>query len=101
MVVSSLFSEEEVATFRNHFMALRLVGSHPGDSAGVESGSADPLKKFPRMIHMHRWDEVAMNWLIDAHLRMLTPLQKTMKKLVYALLSKAQSVKHLFPHVSM
>lgn len=67
-VVPSLFSEEEVATFRDHFMELRLAGAHPGDSAGVDIGSNDPLKKFPRMIHMHRWDDLTMKWMLDARL---------------------------------
>src|SRR4051812_16392737 len=63
-----LFSPEEVDRLREHYMALRAAGSYPGDTAGVEAGSADPLKRFPRMIHMHRWDETSLRWLTDPRL---------------------------------
>lgn len=68
-VVPGLFSAEEVAHYRDHFMALRAQGPRPGDFAGVETGLPDPLKKFPRMIHMHRWDELSLRWMTDARLR--------------------------------
>jgi ectoine hydroxylase-related dioxygenase (phytanoyl-CoA dioxygenase family) len=28
----------------------------------------DPLKKFPRMLHMQRWDKTSREWLLDARL---------------------------------
>jgi phytanoyl-CoA hydroxylase len=65
VVVSGLFDPEEVARYREHFMTLRRHGSYPGDSAGVDVTSADPLKRYPRMIHMHRWDEPTLDWLTD------------------------------------
>ena len=49
-----LFSPEEVAHYREHYMALRAAGNYPGDTAGVDVTSSDPLKRYPRMIHMHR-----------------------------------------------
>ncbi|MEX1020279.1 MAG: phytanoyl-CoA dioxygenase family protein [Litorilinea sp.] len=64
-VVSGLFDAEETAAYREHFMALRAAGTYPGDSAGVDVSSNDPLKRFPRMIHMHRWDRTSFNWLIE------------------------------------
>jgi phytanoyl-CoA hydroxylase len=67
--VRKLFSAEEVERYRQHFMALRAAGSYPGDSAGIDNGSHDPLKRYPRMIQMHRWDELSMNWMLDARLR--------------------------------
>ena len=67
--VRKLFSAEEVERYRQHFMALRAAGSYPGDSAGIDNGSHDPLKRYPRMIHMHRWDELSMKWMLDARLR--------------------------------
>jgi ectoine hydroxylase-related dioxygenase (phytanoyl-CoA dioxygenase family) len=75
VLVPGLFSPEEVAALREHYMALRAVGSYPGDTAGVDNGSADPLKRFPRMIHMHRWDDVSLRWMIDPRLnRVMTTL---------------------------
>ena len=65
VVVRGLFSQDEVAQYREHFMTLRKHGSYPGDLAGVDTNSNDPLKRYPRMIHMHRWDEVSLQWLID------------------------------------
>jgi ectoine hydroxylase-related dioxygenase (phytanoyl-CoA dioxygenase family) len=65
----ALFSPEEVACYREHYMSLRAAGTYPGDSAGVDIGSNDPLKKHPRMIHMHRWDDLSLQWMLDSRLR--------------------------------
>jgi phytanoyl-CoA hydroxylase len=67
-VVPGLFSKEEVASLTQHYMALRLADTYPGDFSGVDINGTDPLKKYPRMIHMHRWDEVSRNWLLDPRL---------------------------------
>ncbi|MCB0183976.1 MAG: phytanoyl-CoA dioxygenase family protein, partial [Caldilineaceae bacterium] len=67
-VVPGLFSPDEVTQLADHYMALRAQGPQPGDFAGVNATSTDPLKKYPRMIHMHRWDERSLQWLIDARL---------------------------------
>ena len=63
-----VFAQDEVARMIEHYMALNAQGPHPGDSAGVDLNSADPLKRYPRMIHMHRWDEASLRWLLDARL---------------------------------
>ena len=68
VVVGGLFTPEEVALYREHFMALRRHGSYPGDVVGADATSNDPLKRYPRMIHMHRWDELSLRWLIDERL---------------------------------
>jgi phytanoyl-CoA hydroxylase len=65
VVVAGLFAPDEVARYRDHFMTLRQHGSYAGDFAGVDAGAADPLKRYPRMIHMHRWDEVSLGWLVE------------------------------------
>jgi ectoine hydroxylase-related dioxygenase (phytanoyl-CoA dioxygenase family) len=46
-------------------MALRQKGSFPGDMAGFDTTADDPLLRFPRMIHMHRWDDVSKDWLLS------------------------------------
>jgi phytanoyl-CoA hydroxylase len=66
-VAKGLFSKEEVDEYIRHYMRLRLK-EHPGDFSGVDASEVDPLKKYPRMIHMHRWDEVSLKWMIDARL---------------------------------
>jgi phytanoyl-CoA hydroxylase len=65
VIAESLFSEEEVAAYRRHYMTMREAGTYPGDSAGTDIGSSDPLKRYPRMIHMHRWDQISLDWMID------------------------------------
>jgi phytanoyl-CoA hydroxylase len=69
VVVRGLFSLDEAAAYREHFMALREQGVYPGDFAGVDITSNDPLKRYPRMIHMHRWDDLSLRWLLDPRLR--------------------------------
>lgn len=75
VVVPGLFSVEETEMYRDHFMALRGKGEYPGDFKGVDPKSNDPLKKYPRMIHMHRWDKLSLDWMIDPRLnRVMTAL---------------------------
>src|SRR3990170_5715164 len=62
-VARGLFTPEEAAGLCDYYMELRARGSYPGDTAGVDAASSDPLKRFPRMIHMHRWDETSLRWL--------------------------------------
>ncbi len=68
VVVKGLFSNEETAAFREHFMALRAEGLKPGDMVAETASANDPLAAFPRMIHMHRWDAVSRQWLLDNRL---------------------------------
>jgi len=68
VVAGGLFDLDEAAFYREHFMRLREAGAYPGDVVGVEPRSNDPLKRYPRMIHMHRWDEVALDWLLEPRL---------------------------------
>lgn len=65
LVVEGLFSEDEVAFYRDHYMRMRDSGTYPGDDAGVDSTSEDPLRRYPRLIHMHRWDEISLNWMLE------------------------------------
>ncbi len=69
VTVSGLFSGAEVERFRDHYMEMRHSGSYPGDFSGVRAeNSNDPLKQYPRLIHMHRWDQLSLGWLLDARL---------------------------------
>lgn len=84
VIVQGLFSSEEVSQLRTHYMKLREGQEHPGDFAGVPiqriignsaktgdllfEDKPDPLRQYPRMIHMHRWDEVSLHWLLDKRL---------------------------------
>lgn len=68
-VARSLFTADEVAFYLRHYMALREAGTYPGDFDGVDIKNSDPLKRFPRMIHMHRWDDASLQWLLDTRLK--------------------------------
>ena len=63
-VEPSLFREEECDHLIEHYMSLR-VGPLPGDCEGFDATSTDPLKRYPRMVHMHRWDDISLQWGID------------------------------------
>ncbi len=72
LVAQGLFSEAETDLLRDHYMAVRAAGSYPGDNHGTQSRPDDPLRKFPRLIHMHRWDELSLGFLLDPRLRRWT-----------------------------
>jgi phytanoyl-CoA hydroxylase len=65
VIARDLFSPQEARFFIDHYMDLRQRGSYPGDFTGVDPTSNDPLKKYPRMIHMHRWDQTSLDWMLD------------------------------------
>jgi len=65
VVIENLFSAVEAVTYRDHFMALRAAGTYPGDMAGIDATSDDPLVRYPRMIHMHKFDVASMEWLLS------------------------------------
>lgn len=68
IVAQGLFTPEEVDFFLDHYMDLRHKGTYPGDMVADTQRSNDPLKKYPRMINMHNWDDASMRWLLDERL---------------------------------
>ena len=68
VVLEQVFDPIEVSAYKDHFMRLR-EREHPGDFSGVDADAFDPLRAYPRMIHMHRWDETSLRWMTDARLR--------------------------------
>lgn len=66
--VPGVFSQEEVDRFIEHFMGLRSKASYGGDMVGDSSIANDPLARYPRMVHMHRWDEISLRWVLDPRL---------------------------------
>lgn len=68
LVVAGVFSASEVEILREHFMDLRQAGTYPGDMVADVPCHGDPLQQFPRMIHMHHWDEISRRWLLDSRL---------------------------------
>ena len=68
VIVPGLFADDEVAKLRQHYMDMRSNGTYPGDFGGVDLTSNDPLKRYPRLIHMHRWDQTSLDWMIHPRL---------------------------------
>ena len=70
VVVPSVLAQEEVETIKAHFMRLhaRKIGFHDD---GI-SDEHDPLFRYPRMIHPHRYDRLSRDWLLDPRLRAWT-----------------------------
>ena len=64
-VLRGLFDTDEAAALRDHFMELRASGSFEGDMVGVDPTADDPLIRFPRMIHMHRFDKTSWDWMLS------------------------------------
>ncbi|MFC9689894.1 phytanoyl-CoA dioxygenase family protein [Kribbella sp. NPDC056951] len=67
-LVRGLFGADEASQLREHYMVLRQRGSYSGDESGVNTNSRDPLRRYPRMAQMHRWDDVSLQWLIDSRI---------------------------------
>ena len=75
VLVRGLFTPDEVAFYRDHYMQLRASGTYEGDFVGADPTSNDPLKRYPRMIHMHRWDKVSLDWMTEPRInKVLTHL---------------------------
>lgn len=71
VVVPGVFARDEVEVIKRHFMSLnaRKIGGYDGDNI---TDKADPLAKYPRMVHPHRWDDLSLRWLLDDRLRQWT-----------------------------
>ncbi|MGW5194149.1 phytanoyl-CoA dioxygenase family protein [Kribbella sp. NPDC004138] len=64
-LVRGLFSPAEAERLRDHYMDVRQHGPRAHDFAGHTSTDRDPLKRYPRMAQMHRWDDESLRWMID------------------------------------
>jgi len=67
-VARQLFSRREAGLYRGHYMALHRRSPRPHDMADADTTAHDPLRRYPRMIQMHRWDPVSLEWLLDARI---------------------------------
>jgi hypothetical protein len=69
LLARGMFTADEVAFYRDYYMRMRESGTYPGDDAGVNASADDPLKRYPRLIHMHRWDDVSLQWMLCDRIR--------------------------------
>lgn len=68
LVVRGLFAADEVEAIKAHFMGMNAAAAYPNAAETIDADSPDPLKRFPRIMQPHRWDERSLQWLIDARL---------------------------------
>src|SRR4051794_4607459 len=67
-VVSGLFSDEEVAHYRDHYMEMRL-NQNQEEGVDILGDNSDPLKQYARLMHPHRHDQLSMDWMLEPRLR--------------------------------
>lgn len=92
-VARGLFAAEEVAEIRQSFDRIAENGPIPGhfDPVSADQSDGDPLRKYPRVLHPHRFDTVSHHYLI--HPGVLTCLRVLMGEDVLA----AQSMFYFKP----
>ncbi|MEZ4712886.1 MAG: phytanoyl-CoA dioxygenase family protein [Caldilineaceae bacterium] len=72
-IVPGLFSTAEARFYLDHYMAMHERESAAqnrslGDASSVGANAADPLQAWPRLMMMHRRDDVSLRWLTDARI---------------------------------
>jgi ectoine hydroxylase-related dioxygenase (phytanoyl-CoA dioxygenase family) len=66
VIARGLFSPEEAAFYRDHYMRLREQENARGVDLRIPAAAeSDPLLRYPRMLQMHRWDKVSLDWLLS------------------------------------
>lgn len=65
VVARSLFSQDEADFYRNYYTELRHHPQCTSDTRVRAPISNDPLLQYPRLMQMHRWDDVSLRWLTD------------------------------------
>lgn len=68
-IARTLFSPEEVATLRSHYMQMHAEGGGGFAEGSVDMASPEPLRRYPRLMQMHRGDPKSMDYMLDDRLR--------------------------------
>lgn len=63
VVISGLFSPNEVERYKTHFMAMNKTYQ-----SGEIKDQSDPLARYPRIMQPHRTDDLSRDWLLDSRL---------------------------------
>lgn len=66
-IARNLFSPAEIAQYKAHYMQMN-ADQVKGDTSGIKDTN-DPLRAYPRIMQMHRWDEVTLNYLLHDRVR--------------------------------
>ena len=64
VIVSGLFSTEEVVQFREHFMDMRL-SQNRDEGIDMSSDTGDPLRQYARLMQLHYHDKTSLDWMLD------------------------------------
>lgn len=64
-VARGLFTPAEVAFYQRYFPDLRNHEQCRRDDRFRTASPDDPLVQYPRLMQMHRWDEVTLRWLLE------------------------------------
>jgi ectoine hydroxylase-related dioxygenase (phytanoyl-CoA dioxygenase family) len=70
LVVRGLFGPDEVRLLKETFMQMHADGPVPGffEPKSADEAGGDPLKMYPRIMHPHRFNDVARRYLLDPRL---------------------------------
>lgn len=95
LIIRNIFSGEEIEALKNNFMAMHAKGTIPGcfQAVSIEEAerTGDILKAYPRMMHPHRVNEMAMSYMLDR--RIILILERLLGEEVIA----AQSMLYFKP----
>lgn len=66
LIVKGLLKQEEIEHLKRTFMELHADGPIPGyfEPVSAEQAGGDILKQYPRMMHPHRYNQIAMNYML-------------------------------------
>ena len=67
-IASQLFHPEEVEFYLDYYMKLRHHEKANPDRRFKTDSDNDPLLQYPRLMQMHRWDDVSRGWLLEARI---------------------------------
>ncbi len=65
LIVPALFSKTETARYLDHYTKLRHDQQATADRRIRAPKKNDPLLAYPRLMQMHRWDDLTLQWLLD------------------------------------
>ncbi len=70
VIIRSLFGADDVRTLLDNFMDMHAGGAIPGcfEPKSDEAAAGDILKLYPRMMHPHRVNYLALRYLLDTRL---------------------------------
>ena len=69
-VVPGLFEADEVEAIKDAFHGFEQAGDMVTKPTRRRCWATDdPLKAYPRLVHPHRFDQLSLEWLLDARLR--------------------------------